>query len=301
LTRTIVEKNLSTLASRSRLKVSLKPHWSSIDEGITLGYRKGAVGGLWVLRIYLGDNDYHRESFAIADDHVAADGTRVLNFQQAKRRALELAAAAPPGPLVVAEAMAAYFKRREQKGSNAALDKRRAEMHILPTLGSVPVDALTRTMLEDWLASMVKGDTPDKIRAARASANRTLVILKAGLNAAHKADLCASDRAWKAVEPFADTNKPRLRFFDRAEITRIFNATGATDFGRLCRAALFSGIRYGDLCRLTVGDFDVDSGTIWVVQSKTGAARRIVLTAQLSVTRRNSPTRPSAIMATSPA
>jgi integrase len=281
LTRTTHEKTLSTLAARLRLKARVKPHWSTIDAGIALGYRKtSTTGAHWCVRQYLGDQKYSVRSFAIADDHVSADGTRVLNFQQARRRALELSATQPVGPYSVGEAMESYFKRREQKGAHPDLDERRCEMHILPTLGSVPVDALTTARLEEWLAGLVGGATVEKIRASRASANRTMVILKAGLNMAFKSDKCASNKAWAACEPFADVNKPRLRFFSMAEVTRLLNAAGQSDFGNLCRAALFSGIRYGDLCKLTVGDFDQDSGTIYVLQSKTRAARRIVLTSE---------------------
>jgi hypothetical protein len=56
-----------------------------------------------------------------------------------------------------------------------------------------------------------------------------LTILKAGLNMAFLDDKCASNKAWKACAPFADVNQPRLRFFDREEITRLLNAAGRTD------------------------------------------------------------------------
>ena len=83
-------------------------------------------------------------------------------------------------------------------------NRRRAARHILPVLGDTPVDSLTRPMLEGWLAAMVKGETPEAIRASRASANRVRTILNAALNQAFKNDLCASDRAWKATSPFTD-------------------------------------------------------------------------------------------------
>jgi integrase len=45
-------------------------------------------------------------------------------------------------------------------------------------------------------------------------------------------------------------------------------------------AALQTGARYGELCRLRVGDFDPDSGTLLVRLSKSGKSRRIVLTTE---------------------
>jgi hypothetical protein len=92
MTRTVAHTNLSTPAARQRLKPRLKPYWQAIDPGLHLGYRKAPVGGRWCVRIYLGGCRYQLTTFAIADDHVAADGERVMNFAQAKRRALDLAA-----------------------------------------------------------------------------------------------------------------------------------------------------------------------------------------------------------------
>jgi integrase len=118
--------------------------------------------------------------------------------------------------------------------------------------------------------------TAEEIRARRASANRVLTILKAGLNQAFRDDQCASDRAWKAVEPFNDVNKPRIRFFDRDEIRRLLNAAQG-DFRTLCRAALYTGCRYGELMRLRVGEFEADSGTVYIAESKSGKPRRVML------------------------
>jgi hypothetical protein len=112
MTRTVAHSNLSTPAARGRLKPREKPFWQAIDPGVHLGHRRALVGGQWCVRVYLGGCRYQLTTFAIADDHVAPDGDRVMNYAQAKRRALDLAAAPAPGPLTVAEAMAAYFERR---------------------------------------------------------------------------------------------------------------------------------------------------------------------------------------------
>jgi integrase len=46
----------------------------------------------------------------------------------------------------------------------------------------------------------------------------------------------------------------------------------------LVQAGLQTGARYGELCRLQVHDFNADSGTLAIRQSKSGKARHIVLT-----------------------
>jgi integrase len=50
------------------------------------------------------------------------------------------------------------------------------------------------------------------------------------------------------------------------------------DFRRLVLGALETGARYGELCALLVSDFNRDSGTVAIRQSKSGQPRHIVLT-----------------------
>jgi integrase len=113
--------------------------------------------------------------------------------------------------------------------------------------------------------------------ARRASANRVLTILRAALNQAFRDGKVASDAPWRTVKPFREVDAPRLRYFTKGEVTRLINAAQG-DFRDLVKAALFSGCRYGELTRLRVGDFNPDSGTVFVGQSKSGKARHVVLT-----------------------
>jgi integrase len=115
------------------------------------------------------------------------------------------------------------------------------------------------------------------MRSSKASANRALTLLKAALRQAYLDDLVVSDRAWRAVRPFTNLNRPRLRFFDKSEIVRLLNAAGTGDFGRLCRAALHSGARFGELTRLRCGDFEPATGTVCIAESKSGKSRRVHL------------------------
>ena len=249
-----------------------------------LGYRKGLSGGKWVLRRYLGDEKYIVETIGAADDHSPADGDTVLDFFQAQRRARDITAkaktpASPQGPLTVEAALDAYFERLEHEGSKSLADARgRAKLHILPKLGNISVTDLTRDRLSKWLTGLAgKHDDDDVIRGRRASANRVLTILRAALNQAFRDSKINTDVAWRTVKPFREVDAPRLRYFTKDEVRRLINAAQG-DFRNLVKAALFTGCKYGELTRLRSGDFNPDSGTVFVGQSKSGKARHVVLT-----------------------
>jgi integrase len=275
--KTVRERKLDSPAARAKLKHSGKPYWRAIDPGLHLGYRKGLAGGKWVLRRYLGKETYRVETIGAADDHSASNGVETLDFFQAQRKAREVAALAKSpgtarGPFTVAAAMDSYFARLELEGSKSLVDARgRAALHILPALGDVPVADLTRDTLSQWL-TVLAGKA-----VGGPATNRVLTILRAALNQAFRDGNAASDVPWRTVQPFRGVDAPRLRYFTKDEVTRLVNAAQG-DFRDLVKAALFTGCRYGELGRLRAGDLNLDSGTVFVGQSKSGKARHVVLT-----------------------
>jgi integrase len=100
--------------------------------------------------------------------------------------------------------------------------------------------------------------------------------LRAALNQAFRDGKVASDVPWRTVQPFRGVDSPRLRYFTKDEVTRLINAAQG-NFRDLIKAALFTGCRYGELTRLRVGDFNPESGTVFVGQSKSRKARHVVL------------------------
>jgi integrase len=103
--------------------------------------------------------------------------------------------------------------------------------------------------------------------------------LKAALNRAWRDGKVASDSAWRRVEPFEDVESARVRYLTMDESKRLLGACPPA-FKRLARAALETGARYGELCALTVTDFNADSGTVAIRESKSGKSRHIVLTGE---------------------
>jgi integrase len=115
------------------------------------------------------------------------------------------------------------------------------------------------------------------VRARRATANRTLTVLKAALNHAYHEGHLASDEAWRKVKPFREAVAPVVRFLSEDECRRLVNACDGA-FRDLVRAALLTGCRYGELTRMRAGDFNSEAGTITVRESKAGKPRHVALT-----------------------
>lgn len=302
MARTVRDALLDSRTARSRLKARGKPYFRSLEPGLHLGYRKPLSGpGKWVARHYVGDQSYQLETLAIADDYSDPDGVAVLSFHQAQTLARARmvgrahAAAGKTGPLTVSDALEAYIDFLSANRKSAPLARYVADAFILPSLGKVEVGALTTDQLRAWHLKIAKtaarirtkpkekqrfklddGD-PERDRRRKSTANRILTILKGALNRAWRDGKTPSDSAWRRVEPFESVDSVRIRYLSIDEARRLINAS-APDFRNLVRGALETGARYGELCALLVSDFNRDSGTVAVRQSKSGKPRHIILT-----------------------
>jgi integrase len=83
---------------------------------------------------------------------------------------------------------------------------------------------------------------------------------------------------WRKVTIFRDAEVARSRHLSVSECKRLLNACDP-DFRLIVRAALETGARYGEICRLVVSDFDANRGQLAVRVNETGTPRHIVLTA----------------------
>jgi integrase len=305
--RKVRDSNLETRTARARLRARHKPYFRLIEPGLHLGYRKLASGpGTWLARRYSGDGRYvtanlrtPNGALVLADDFEEADGIRVLNFAQAQQ-----AARGPRGhrrglgrSYTVADAIADYLEFLEGDGRDphGIRDTRyRAEAFIYPRLGNLKLSSLTPDQLRRWRDEIAKAPPrlrtrngeqqkyramvgEDAKRARRASANRTWTTLRAALNHAFNDGKTDSDLAWRKVRPLGRVDHARVRYLSIAESKRLINAC-EPQFRPLVEGALQTGARYGELARLIVGDFNPDSGTLAIRQSKSGKARHIVLT-----------------------
>ena len=291
----------SILGSRSsRLGLEAgKRHHDQLTEGLTLAYRrplskvKGEqVSGTWAARWYdKATKKEKQERLGDADDFLDADGIKILSYKNAQDlaqawfKALVLRVqqeltgeVVHEGPYTVAAAWADYVadaKRRGVKG--IAIYETVAKAKILPILGAIEVDKLTRKKIEDWHLAVAESprhtgkrerelkpgqepDAPkvlsaDEDRARHDTANRDLTILKAALNFALQRGRVHGAAPWRIVKPFEGTASARVRILAKVEQEKLIAACDP-DFRALVVAALYTGGRYGELCKVRVEDFN---------------------------------------------
>jgi len=287
MARTIRDAALQTRAQRARLKVGKKPHWSTLIAGqLHLGYRRRGkdAAGRWLVRRYLGHERYMITPLGVADDfgqgmsHAEAQRAALAHKGRPQRRG---------GP-TVADAIERHARwLRSDRPLAADEFERTAECHILPALGATPLARLTTDQITRWRDRLAAAPaynaehepptTEERRRQRRASTNRVWTCLRAALNKAFADGEVDSNAAWKRVAPLKHTVAARKRFLSVAEAQRLINAADApSGFRDLVHAALLTGCRYGELCRLQVQDFKHDK--LHITQSKSGRERWIVLT-----------------------
>jgi integrase len=313
MARSIRDSSLETRTARSRLAPRGKPYWRLIEPGahaLHLGYRKPrgrkgkpAAAGAWCVRYYLGNQTYKTERIGTSDDYSDADGVVTLDFRQATDKArkyrIERVTPGHNGPLTVEVCVRRYLQFLEAERKTAKDARLRAEAHIIPQLGDILCSSLNADILRSWRDALARSparirskpgkqkyqaidaDDTEAIRKRRASANRVLAILKAALNHAYNDGLIANDSAWRRVKPFKAVDAARVHYLEIAEAKRLLNACDvASGFRDLVRAALATGARYSELCRLVVGDWNPDAGVLRIRTSKSAKSRVVYLSSE---------------------
>jgi integrase len=305
---------IDTRAARAKLQARGQPYYFEVRIGLHLGYRKGARRGVWVGRLRLGDGGYLVETLDLADDDREQPG---ISFDLAKGAVLDWAAerareakgarggqgghAIAPrrksSLATVRDAVKDYLDFLDQQRKSGPKSRALANASILPELGDIRLRDLTKAVLTNWLYNLAAsarrtraGEAPppaseEERRKRRASANRVWTVLKAALNMALAADppLVASDAAWRTVKSLGEANAANQRLLTLDEMRRIAAAAeDDPDFRALFICACHSGLRYGELSRLVVGDYDARSDSALVRYSKVGKSRRVTLTREAS-------------------
>ena len=264
---------ITTPAQRSRLTPRHEPYWRGIHPGLHLGYRKGK----WIVRRSEAGHTT-KKSIGYADDHAKANGQTLLSFQQATEKALTLISAPTPGGYTVAKAWAAYLADYEvRSGTDTKGLEYAYNRHIKPKLGRIRLDSLQTGTIRRWLNDLARTGEPEKRRAKQATANKQLTKLKAALNYAYQHDMGGNRAVWDKVKPYKNVDAPRIRFIATKQVKALIDAADP-DFAPMIKAAIYTGCRWSELCRLRV--HHVMPGKIHIADSKSGKARDVPLSAE---------------------
>ena len=308
MARTVQDVALSTRTARLRLAPRKKPYYRLIDHGRHIGYYKGTRGSTWLARLNKGGR-YVESSLGATDDISDANGIDVLSFAEAQAKAREWFDTQARGdsdirngPYTVSQACDDYMEDYVRRSGKDQANTRGRLARIKAALGSIEVNRVTSEQIKKWRSELSDGDPltrskelddkgerrrrvidrsdPDVQRRRKASANRMLTVLKAVLNHAfHQPPTgvqITRRAAWEAVKPFKEADAPKIRYLTDDEALRLRNACDP-DFRDLVDAALLTGCRYGELCNLSVRDFDPRAQMLHVQRSKSGRARSVAL------------------------
>jgi len=293
------DSRLETREARRRLTARHEPYWRLIDKGFYLGYRRGKANraGTWITRLLI-DGKYVKKSLGNTDDFRDDNKADVLSYKNAQVKARKWAndeikkqKGITNGEHTVADAVADYLDwysthRKAYRTTQITFDA-----HILPRLGDKKLADLTTKDIRGWHQSLVKKkarsrtglgrkqntrETKD-LRPRKSTANRILTTLKAALNHAWREGYIESNQAWRKVAPFRNVDIPKIHYLKEKECERLINAC-PPDFRLMVQGALYTGCRYGELTNLKCGDFDSQSGTITITDSKSGGARHVPVT-----------------------
>jgi integrase len=202
--------------------------------------------------------------------------------------------------ITVAWAIRAYLADRRAEGQDTARTECQLNAHVLPTWGGVRLVDLTVPALRAWRGELVT--TPPRIRKAaesgqrprhadvdltdpdvrrkrRSSVNRVTAPFKAALSFAARLypDEALDSRVWReGLRAFRSVDAARERWLTHDEARRLVAACEPA-FGRLVTAALYTGCRYGELCRAKVRDLDAAGRRLSIARTKAGRPRDVVL------------------------
>ncbi len=316
--RKLLEPVLTTRKARLRLAIG-RSYWRQISRCRHLGYRRNKGAGAWRARRY-EDGRYRVKGLGHADDLMAADGVDILDYDQALERATAWfqGSSAPQAPqrYTVNDAVEDYHRFLVSEGSPSAESLRslqRAHLHrpvevdmppqdgdsvrlqkegewvtwssglkrrrtwgVRRPLAAIEVRQLESQMIRDWRHSIVQDGR------AWVTSNRMLGALKSALNLAfqQKEELVPSDLAWRRVTARRVPRK-KIVWYHVEEARRIIQAC-EPDFRLIAFGSLITGMRWGECCRLNVGDFEPIPGQplLRIHVSKNGYSRQVFLDRQ---------------------
>jgi integrase len=251
MARNIRAPSLEHRTGRLKLLVRGKPYWVKLAAGLSLGYRRNAVAGAWIVRRSDGKGGNWTKAFATADDHEDADGDSVLTFFEAQAAARSIASGGKVTgkAATVATAIERYRDELTATGGNP-YNARLAALHTPPSILAKPIQLLSVAELQNWRNALLDGRTPGTV-------NRIIVTLSAALNLAADLDPRITVRPWRiGLKKLRAARRSRNVVLPADQIATLVALAYevSPEFGRYLETAATTGARRVQLSRLTVAD-----------------------------------------------
>jgi integrase len=269
----IRSSQLETRTPRLRLKIRKKPYFVKLSRGVHLGYRRNQTAGTWLVRVTR--NSDWTASLGNADDHEAANGSDILDYAQADKKARERARI---GPATTGNTVNGALQRYEDdlKERGGDLDNvARVRRHMTADLAQKQVGTLIAQDLRDF-RTVLTG------KMSKAAVNRTCSGLKAALNAmADLSDGRITNRdAWKVgLKDFSGIETgARNVILEDAQVRAIVAASYKRDkdFGLFVELSAVTGARPSQLLRLQGEDVEMGRNPrLQMPSSRKGKKREI--------------------------
>ena len=166
---------------------------------------------------------------------------------------------------------AEYAQRYMEAGNRGELTRKRDEgilrKHVYPSLGQMKIHTIRRSdiqgLVDKWVATGLKRRTID----------RHVAVLSAIFRLAEADGIIAKNPVVKISRP--PSQAPHRRVLDSEEIQRLQGELPA-EYRALVYVALETGMRWGELQRLNIEDFDTFGKRLVIKKSKTAAGVRTI-------------------------
>jgi integrase len=261
-----------TASGRLKLPIRKRSYVAArLSKGVFQLYRRCKGPGTWSMKAPNGRGGYWLRAIGVADDYEPPDDSRVLNYYQAGKRALEFvhgdSSKGSDAPVTVAEALAAYARDLKAAGASEynALSPRR-HLEGSPLLNT-PVAMLTAKALRAWRDNLLERGHRSKGRVGQplqpASVRRITVGLKAVLELARKHDprRILNRDAWETgLATLPNTNHARRLVRPDSDIIKVVDTAWEIDaaLGLMVEVDATIGARLSQLARVTVADLQYD-------------------------------------------
>jgi integrase len=297
---------LETRLRREKLKLRREPYWVPISEGCSFGYKRRSRNGTWLVRRHhpRAHPPSRKIQLGLADDSSDADGQKILTYRHALNMAkrwcedemARIKGRLPRSTYRVSDAMNDYLQNCIRRGFRSVASIRQMiEFNVIPVIGHIPVENLTREDVRQWIQSLLefKGRSrhhrgggslyenvpsgKERARRRMSTANRILQIFKAALNFVFaEGYVKGTDFAWRGVQGFQVDRGGEFKFLS-ADDQKMFVAACEGEFRRLVMGALYTGARFKELTNLRVEDFLGTGIFVPSVIAKNNKPRTIVL------------------------